>query len=117
VTKIAINYCVSFRKYLAISAYCFLYVICLDHHTHQAILPSESRLEADGAVLQGILLASMKTPTGPAWVNYTHDVAKELGYACETDVDEYGGLIQIANAKTQLIPFTAKDVSTKQQTA
>ena len=81
------------------------------------MLPPESRQEADGGVLQGILLASMKTPTGPAWENYTQDVARELGYACNTSVDEFGRLLEISSRKSKAVPFSAKDVSTKHQTA
>ena len=80
------------------------------------MLPPNSRLEADGGVLQGILLASMKTPTGPAWDNYTEDVAKELDYACNT-TDESGGVPEKSKGKTKTVPFSAKDVSTKHQTA
>lgn len=70
-----------------------------------AMQPPHTLPMAIAGNLQGILLASMKTPTGPAWENYTEDVAKELGYHCT--VEGY-------NRK---VVFSASDVSTKRQMA
>ena len=54
-----------------------------------------------GDILQGVLLAAIKTPTGPAWENYRDDVAKELGNSCSFEDDP-------AYPKST---FLAKDVS------
>ena len=81
--------------------------VCYLGYTAMSMQPPYKPPKTHGDIFQGVLLAAIKTPTGPAWENYTDDVAQELGYSCGYAEDP-------AFPK---ITFLAKDVSIKSHLA